>query len=128
MSQASPHKDIRPQWIAMLGARRIASDSTDQFALAKKGVLQRKNQDRFEADPWPIPVGETFEVWTLKESGMGPGAATKTTTMTPSPGCLSYVMMVDVRNSYCYRELGGTSRGNTQMRNTIMNYVKSHKD
>jgi len=102
----------------------------DQFAPANKVFYNGRIKIGSKLTLGQFPLAKTFEAWTFtsKEFGMGPKASTKPTTMTPSPSGLLYPMMADVRNSYCYRELGGTSRGNTQMCNTVMNYIKSFKD
>jgi hypothetical protein len=46
-------------------------------------------------------------------------------TMEASPNGEVYPIMVDAQGTFRFREVGGTSKGNTQMCSLVLNYIKS---
>jgi hypothetical protein len=46
-------------------------------------------------------------------------------TITASPLGQVFPFMVDAQDTFCFKEVGGTSKGNTQMANLVLNYIRS---
>jgi hypothetical protein len=74
-----------------------------------------------------FPEAILFEEWTesLNSQGVTVPAEAGKSTITASPIGQVFPFMVDAQDTFCFREVGGTSKGNTQMANLVLNYIRS---
>jgi len=74
-----------------------------------------------------FPEAILFEEWaeSLNSQGMAVPAEAGKSTITASPIGLVWPFMVDAQDTFCFREVGGTSKGNTQMASLVPNYIRS---
>jgi hypothetical protein len=74
-----------------------------------------------------FPLASLFEEWCLSLNSRGLAFTDENakSTVGASPPGEVFPMMVDAQGTFCFREIGGTSKGNTQMCSLVLNYGKS---
>ncbi|EPE32156.1 P-loop containing nucleoside triphosphate hydrolase [Glarea lozoyensis ATCC 20868] len=77
-----------------------------------------------ENDPSLFPQARLFEKWAKEKKAVNPVANRPATRVTPAPKFHVYPLLVDVQDTYAYKNVRGTSGGNTQTAHYVLTYMK----